>query len=64
MHMLHQSLRKIQDYKRKTTDLLETFRKFMIYERIMHSQISMLFDSILSKYQFGFRQDHDNACCY
>ena len=33
------------------------------YKRIMHSQISAYFDSMLSKYQFWFRQDYSLQQC-
>ena len=34
-----------------------------IFEKFMHCQMSLFFDDVLSKYQFGFRQVHSSQQC-
>ena len=41
----------------RSVSILSTISK--IYERCLYDQIQVFFDSILSKYQCGFRRDHD-----
>ena len=62
--MLNHSIRKNQDLKKLTIDQLVyylTFQKF--FERCMHRQISEYFETVLSKFQCGFRKGYSTQDC-
>ena len=58
-------------YKKKSKNSKDNYRPvsilsniFKIYERCIYDQIQLFFDSLLSKYQCGFRRDYNAQHCF
>ena len=57
-------------YKKKSKNLKDNYKPVRIlsniskiYERYLYDQIEVFFDSILSKYQYGFRRGYNAQHC-
>ena len=61
--MLNQSRKKHQGLKKLTIDQLVYYRTPKIFERCMHRQISEYFETVLSKFQCGFRKGYSTQDC-